>query len=143
MTKHCARCGEAFEGRTARALYCGDRCRKQASRGGGTPRKVAPSAPPAEAPAAADVPVEGDVSVYTRAELVKAARLETALGAAALLAARRLDASTSADTGASIAALLREHRAALEAATRDAETAADPLDALRAGVLTVIAGGRK
>lgn len=142
MTKSCARCGEGFEAKNARATFCSDRCRKAASRAGGRVDKVAtPSADVPDTPRTdADV-VTPSVTAATVRELVEANRLDTALGAAALLAACRLDGTNLADTGASVAALIREHRAALAAALVDGESAADPVDDLRGAVLRVIRGG--
>ena len=133
----CATCDGPFEAKHARATYCSDRCRKRASRAGGRPRGVGAGKAAAE-PSTASEPVVGDVAEATQRELAAVGRLDTALGRAAMLAARRLDASSTADTGASVAALLREHRAALAGAL----SVADPLDELRGGVFRVIAGGK-
>ena len=70
------------------------------------------------------------LTVATADELAVAGRLNTAAGVSALLLAVRLD-TTTADTGSSIAALVREHRAALAKAVEGAATIADPVDELR------------
>ena len=70
------------------------------------------------------------MTVATMAELVVADRVESSLGQAALLMARRLD-MTSADTGSSVAALAREQRATLALALESATNVLDPADQLR------------
>jgi hypothetical protein len=84
--------------------------------------------PAAAAPAVVDV--DGAVAVSTLAELEAAGRSGTALGQAALLLARRLDGS-GRETGASVAALSRQHAAALAAVLAGAKSAPDALDELR------------
>jgi hypothetical protein len=72
----------------------------------------------------------GSLAAATQAELDRAGRLGSAVGQAALALARRIDASQG-ETGSALAALVREHRATLAEAVKDAEVAADPLDELR------------
>ena len=119
MTKSCGSCGAAFESKRAAGRWCSDRCRKRAQRA------------PAPAVVLAVPPGEGELTEVTRLELQEAGRVDTSLGQAALLLARRLD-STSADTGSSLAALVREHRATLAEATRGLKVAGDLLDELKA-----------
>jgi hypothetical protein len=76
------------------------------------------------------VPGRG-VMAATEAELDSVGRLETPLGQAALVLAVRLEASHR-EPGTALAALVREHRAALAEAMRGARVAADPVDELRA-----------
>jgi hypothetical protein len=73
----------------------------------------------------------GSLFEATLADLVSAGREDSPAGRAALLLARRLDTPT-ADTGSSVAALVREHAARLEAAMRGVKVAGDPLDELKA-----------
>jgi len=65
----------------------------------------------------------------TRAELTSAGRVSSSAGQRALLLAKRLDASGQ-ETGAAVAALCREHAAAMERAlaTREAQ---DPVSRLQ------------
>lgn len=64
-----------------------------------------------------------------RAELAELDRQDTPLGRTALALAARLDAGQ--DSGASMAALAKQLRETLSAATDGAKVAADPLDELR------------
>lgn len=120
MERVCAVCGTAFDGHHT-AKYCGATCRKRAQR-----RPGGVDADPVE-PAG----VEGPVTAATLSELNSAKRAGTALGESALALARRIDGAAR-DSGASLASLAREHRATLAAALADAESAADPVDELRA-----------
>jgi hypothetical protein len=63
--------------------------------------------------------------------LVKAGRLDTPLGQAAMLLSRRLDAAVR-EPGMGMAALVREHRVTLEEALKGAQSAASPLNELMA-----------
>ncbi len=66
----------------------------------------------------------------TVVELERVGRLNTALGQAAVLLARRLDGS-SRDTGSAVAALARQLQATLAAATANVGDEASPLDRAR------------
>lgn len=122
MHKTCDSCGQPFEAKRAAAKYCGERCKKRAQR--------QPKAPDSEvSPRAAEVTADA-LAVATRTELEAAGRLASATGQAALVLARRID-SCEAETGSSLAALVREHRATLGEALQAAEGKADPLDELR------------
>ncbi|HWU47210.1 MAG TPA: hypothetical protein VN133_10685 [Humibacter sp.] len=65
----------------------------------------------------------------TTAALEQAGMLASPEGQRALFVARRLEAA-GMDTGSSIAALIREHAAQLDAAIAKAKIVADPLDEL-------------
>lgn len=145
VSKTCARCGAPFEAKSPRATFCKDACRKAASRAGG---RTVPNADVPDARPGADTDADGGADIRravvdsTFRELADAKRLDSALGAAALLAAARLASSAPAETGSAFAALIREHRAALAAALVDADGAAvDPVDDLRGAVLKMIRGG--
>lgn len=70
------------------------------------------------------------VLAATRAELEAAGKLDSALGSAALALAARLD---DKDTAASaVAPTAKELRATLEAVTRHAKPAGDPVDEVKA-----------
>jgi anti-sigma-K factor RskA len=64
-------------------------------------------------------------------ELTEAGQVASASGQAALLLARRLDSQLT-ETGSSVAAMVREHRAALADALKGAKAEVNPLDELRA-----------
>lgn len=122
VVKPCAQCGKPFEARTPRALMCGDTCRKAKSRGV-TPR------PPADPEAPAAPSYEGGFEKATRTELEKLHKLDTMLGQQALVIARRM--SDTAETGAAVATLSKEH-SRLMAAVSAGATTADPVDEARA-----------
>lgn len=119
--QNCEACGSPFVAKRPDARFCRDACRKKASR-------VAP--PVVVGLPIADVPEGGALTRATTAELDAAGRLESSAGAAALVLARRIDGS-AADTGSAVAAMVREHRAALIEALRGAKAAEDPIDQLR------------
>lgn len=128
MARTCKVCGAEFESKSKLAKYCSERCKKRAQR---APRRV-DAEPDANAETAFPTMPNGmpSLTVATATELAEAGRLNTAAGVSALLLAVRLD-QTTADTGSSIAALVREHRAALAKAVEGAATLADPIDELR------------
>lgn len=129
MVKSCEVCGESFEAKRAAAKFCGDRCRKRAQRRPSTANADVPDERP-------DIPFGLVASTLT--ELVKAGRENSPAGQAALLLAYRLE-HISADTGSSVAAMVKEHRATLAEALKNVEkaSAVDELkkrrDAKRAG----------
>jgi hypothetical protein len=137
VLKTCEVCPTEFQAKRASAKYCSERCKKRAQRrpGGVKAAKVLPlPAEPTSEPADGQVikpSVDGPLTAATTAELQDAGRFETAVGQAALALARRIDHGL-AETGSALAAMVREHRATLTEAVRDAKKAADPLDELRA-----------
>lgn len=120
MRKQCAVCPAEFDAKRAAARYCSERCRKRAQR---QPGKAA--APP--------LPPDPGAELYsaTLAELTAAGRVPSAAGQAALLLARRIDASQG-ETIAGLAAAVKQHGATLADAVKDGRAAASPLDELRA-----------
>ena len=125
MRRTCEMCGAAFEAKTDRARVCGERCKKRAQRA----RGAAPSVPLAVRDTSPADGLPSNVEV-TREVLEAAERLRTPAGVGALTLAAKLDMGT--DTGSALAALQKQHMAALEEALRDAKVAASPLDELRA-----------
>jgi hypothetical protein len=123
MPRSCDSCGVTYEAKRPSSKFCSARCRVRAS-------SAAKSGAPADAPVIVPSAEAGLLTLTTWGELERAGRLETSVGVAALILAARLDATTT-DTGSSIAALVREHRATLTEALRGA-AAADPMDELRA-----------
>lgn len=130
MRKSCEACGVDFEAKRTARKYCGERCKKRAQRRPGGVKAHDPVEVPVVMPLP-EVPQDGPVAVATRVELELAGRANSAAGNAALALARRIDTGT-AETGSSLAAMVREHRATLAEAVRGAVAAADPLDELRA-----------
>lgn len=138
MIKACVQCGQEFEAKRAAAKYCGERCKKRAQR--------APAANVVAIGTAAQAPrlPDGELTRATHRALDDAERLDTEMGTAALLLARRLDLASLAETGAGVAALMKEYRATLAEALRDVEAEDDELDQIRAAAaLKLIAGGRR
>ena len=94
--------------------------------------------PEPESPGDGGVPA-GAVEATTRARLEKAELLDDPSAMVAVKLAQRIDRGTL-DTGAGVAALVREHRAALADAMSRAKVAADPLERLRLVVSEKTAG---
>ena len=127
MERACESCERPFLPKSRKQRFCSSTCRQrsyEARKSGGSVVVELPVAP-----------VDDDPSVLgaTLRELRAVGRESSARGRAALAVAARLDLAMSGrDTGSAFAALVREHRAALEAATEGAAAAADPIDELRA-----------
>lgn len=138
MRRSCAVCKTEFEAKRKAAKYCGERCKKRAQRG--PTAKLVSLPPPKSTP---EMPTAGDELAQATADaLEKAGRRSTELGTAAMLLARRLDAVSLLETGAGVAALMKEYRATLAEATKDAEAADDELDQIRgSAALKLLAGG--
>lgn len=128
MRKTCAMCPTEFEAKRSAAKYCSEKCKKRAQRKPGGTKAAKVVKLPAES---ADGSAAGPLTVATMAELEAAGRLNTALGQAAVALAGRIDTGAT-ETGSGLAAMVREHRATLAEALRDAEGQADPLDELQA-----------
>lgn len=118
MTKTCVVCGVSFEAARAYAKYCGGVCSKRAQRG-----HVLRTAPVSDLPRP-----DGETVVRVRAELVAAGRSDTYLGAAALALAERIDNATAV---MGFAALVRELRLTMEAATEGVNHDTDALTDIR------------
>jgi hypothetical protein len=130
MRKTCAGCGTEFEAKRDSAKTCSATCRKRIQRQPsnivGLPTNPAPDE-------------EGSLTAATRRSLVKAGRIDTDLGAAALLLAIRLD-NAKRDTGMSVAALMKEYRTTLAEATKDSEEKDGTVDEIRDAALRLING---
>ena len=121
-------CGTRFEAKSARAVYCSDRCKKRGYRAGlkAAPVAVTPAVLPTVTPDA-DVP---SVTGAAIAELRDANALGSAAGLAAVRLAQLID-SASAMSGAAVAGWVREMRAALAEARADSPAEeSDPIDEL-------------
>jgi uncharacterized OB-fold protein len=126
MLRPCDQCGTEYLAKRASSKYCSERCKKRAQRSPGiasvVPITSASSEPTGE-------PDRGLIEAATFAELEAVGQEKTALGALAVMLARRLD-GISADTGSSVAAVVREHKKTLSDAIAAGTAAADPLDEL-------------
>jgi len=126
----CAREGCSNERKSPRSKYCDDaacvRVRDREAQRRHRSGESAPSTAPAPVPSAG-----GAVFSASLAELTEAGRVHSSAGQVALSLAVRLDLGAS-DTGSSLAAVAKQHSAAMAEALRGAEAAvADPVDELR------------
>lgn len=121
MQRPCDVCGESYEAKRATSKYCSDRCKMRKARGAVTKAEKVPTL----APEHTDGPVTESALVTLRA----AERAESPLGQAALVLARRVDLNR--DTGAGLAALVKQFEATLKAATADVKSVESPLDRAR------------
>lgn len=119
----CTICGDPLTGRSPRAKFCSDKCRKRKERSGAPVVKL----PSGEDVGGAQEP--GLVESALLAEMHKAGTLGTSKAAQAVLLARRLDTAT-ADTGSSLAALSKELDRLRVELLDSVAPAADPLDEL-------------
>jgi hypothetical protein len=120
----CEACGGEFDAPKAR--FCQ---RPECKRMRSTLRKRSERRGAVVALPPSDVEARSNVEV-TRAALVAADRLDSPAGVNALTLAARLD-SCGTDTGSAVAALSKQHLAALDAAVSGATRVADPVDELR------------
>lgn len=126
--KQCAACDKPAK--TERSEFCDDpECLRERARD----RKRKERGQVIEFP----VDDAGQVTKATYAELHKADRLDTPMGQAALVLARRLDGG-SKDTGSSTAAVARELRATLEEALAGVQPDADAVDDIRGRVVRLV-----
>jgi hypothetical protein len=87
---------------------------------------------------------EGELTRATRAKLVEAGRVDSPMGVAALLAARRADRVGLVETGSGLAALLREWDSMLSKAVAGAEHDDDVVARIQeSAALKLIQGGRR
>ena len=108
VSRSCDLCQAQFETVSSKARFCSASCRAKAHRGGGVePRQPSAVVTPMSSP--------GGWAVATKKALGECGRLETWQGQAALAVAQRLDGSV-VDTGSAYAALVREHRTAMDRA---------------------------
>lgn len=125
MDRICDACGAAYEAIRANARFCSDRCRKRTAR---QPKPLAEM--PTVTPEVAQLLVS-QLSKIVTDELVAGGVLDTSPGQAALLLAQRMELGTT-DTGSAVAAMSRELRSLMAEALGKTETAADPMDELKA-----------
>lgn len=132
MQRPCDVCGDIYEAKRSSSKFCSSRCRVRASRGAVTESRppVEPEISVPEVPTIVpDAPGVGPVEAAALEQLTKAERNQTTLGQAALALARRVDIGR--DTGAGLAALVKQLEATVNAATADVKSEATPLDRAR------------
>lgn len=126
-------CGVQFEAKRASAKYCSERCKKRAQR---RTDNVVPISR-----AVADAGPPGELEMALRLELRAADREQSSLGVAAIQAAKRID--RGAETGAGLAALLRQYIASRAVALEDASEEEDEVAKIRASAaMKLLEGGR-
>src|SRR5687768_10840835 len=114
MQRPCDVCGESYEAKRATSKYCSDRCKMRKARG-------AVTRPEAEkVPKLAPKHTDGPVTESALVTLRDTDRVESPLGQAALALARRVDLGR--DTGAGLAALVKQFEATLKSATADVKS---------------------
>lgn len=111
-------------GRPSSSKWFSEACRKRFARSGGA--QVMPFVGQPDVP---DADPDGSCRAATLAELVAAGREGSALGQAALVLARRIDANL--DTGSALAGAVKQLEATLVAATKGAQVQRTALDELR------------
>lgn len=116
MQRACDSCGQRYEAARSTSKFCSPTCRQRSKRSGG----VVPLR---------EIPAPLSAVAVTRQALEQAERLNTPAGVNALLLAAKLDAG--GDTGSAMAALSKQHLAALAEATKGVKAVADPIDELR------------
>lgn len=118
MDRACDVCGTTYVAKRATSRYCSAKCRTRKSRGAPGNVTQLPAAGPSNISA-------GSVEVATERALTAVERVDTPLGQACLVLARRLDASGS-DNGSAVAALAKQLEATLASATRGSGAASSP-----------------
>ena len=98
MTIPCATCGKDIDARHSKRKYCDDRCRK--NKGKADVVELAPPTSAVDATMPTNDRGPGPVEAATAAELTEASKLESAVGQACIVLARRLDASMFENGGA-------------------------------------------
>lgn len=121
MERNCDVCGEPYQAQRATSKYCSTRCRTRASRGKGSGEVVPLTTKPQ--PVEAEGP--GAVERATVDALEQVSRLDTPLGRACVVLARRLD-SPKGDTGSALASVAGKLESLLASATRGAGAASSP-----------------
>lgn len=121
MLRSCDHCGKQYQAERSTSRFCGTTCRVAAHMAQRAATHMAH-------PEAASEAAPGAVSEAVQRELEAAGQVSSALGVVVLSLAARIDVGQ--DSGSSLAALSRELRSALAAATADG-VAADPVDEVR------------
>ena len=117
----CVACGGELTGRQRK--YCSDQCRKRYSRGA---RASAGAREHKDDRAAGPEGIQS-TEAATMIALAEAGKLGTPGGQAAMVLARRIDASHQ-DTGAGLASMVKRLQETIAEVTADAKVEHDPLD---------------
>ena len=136
MDAVCEVCGETFQAKRRTARFCSSNCRVRAHaqvvplKKPGSAKNKTTKAKTGETDVEVAQLLAGNVEAAAIKQLQEAGRLDSVLGQAALVLARRLDRVT-VDTGSAVAGVVKQLEATLEAATAGANVAEDPVDELR------------
>lgn len=120
----CLACGTTIDGATARRKYCDDKCKRRYHRGSRATNDPEPKKKPAT-----DAGGIKSTEAATLVTLAEAGQLGTPGGQAALVLARRIDASDR-DTGAGLASMVKQLEASIAQLTAGTSVPDDPLDEL-------------
>lgn len=129
MQRPCDVCGTPYEAKRPSSKFCSGTCRKRAQRGASTETPRTPAPMPLAAPFGAQSDELGPVEAALVRQLTDVERHQSVLGQAALALARRVDIGR--DTGAGLAALVKQLEATVSAAVADVRGQQTPLDAAR------------
>lgn len=119
MERSCDVCGEPYQAKRATSRYCSTRCRTRSSRGQVVPLTQAQNA------ATEAIIQAGAVEHSTISALEDVGRLDTPLGQACIVLARRLD-QPGVDTGSALASVAGRLESLLASATKGAGAATAP-----------------
>ena len=129
MQRKCESCKRAYQATRPNSKYCGDTCRKRAQRSPKKSPKPVDLSLPELLAGLGSAKTHWPLTDVTARELEDAGRLDTVLGQAAMVLARRIESPM--ETGASIASMTKQLRETLADALKGAQQAADPLDEIR------------
>lgn len=127
--KTCVCCGKELVGKSSRAKYCDETCRKRVQRRGPAAEVVNFPAPVPVVPV--ERPGYGPIGTAVYADLEAANRVGTVAGQMALALANRMD-NGSMETGAGYTSVAKQLRETLAEAVAGAQKVNDPVDELRA-----------
>ena len=133
MGRPCDVCETTYTAKRASSRYCSERCKKRAQRAPATQRSgERRQARPNTAVVPIPQPeVTAGVAESTRRKLDEMGRLDTPLGQATMVLARRMD-SPDGESGSGLASVAKQLAVTLAAVTSDVRRPDDLLDELRA-----------
>lgn len=135
IKRACDACEQEYEARTVRSRFCQDKaCVRRRAREQKRKKRSAPVLEHVDQDVELDDQESGfssAVSAAVLAELEDVGRVDSALGRAALVLARRADRASFGDSGSSLASVVRELRATLAVAVKGAQVEGDIVDELQ------------
>jgi len=130
MQRKCATCGKTYQATRPNSKYCKPGCRVRAHRSPKKSPKPVDLSLPELLAGLGSAKTGWPLTDAAARELEAADRLDTVLGQAALVLARRIESPM--ETGASIASMTKQLRETMADALKGAQQVADPLDEIRA-----------